>query len=355
MRGVAALYVMFGHIFTFADPLMKSRRPNSGMGIFSLLAAPFWYGHLAVAAFITISGYCLQLALFGRSDGRFADFKSYIWRRARRILPPYYACLVLSILVCLAVTGKHSGMPWSQYLPLSAEALFSHALLLHNFSPDWMYKINGVLWSIAIEFQLYFAFPIFVALMWRWGNSALIAASTGCAALLLVAVPGGSKLYFWYIPLFCLGIVAARIAKTDSTKWLNGRSLLLGGVVFFGSAGWLSSQYKAMIAADACIAIAAASGMMLATCAPENRLTAFFGSRAIATLGAFSYSIYLMHHPLLQVAVHFQPAFISTPLRQAAYLLVLSPVILAILWQFYRVFERPFIGSGKRPVAEPIA
>jgi len=347
MRGLAALYVMLGHIFTLADPLMKSRRPNSGMGIFPVLAAPFWYGHLAVAAFITISGYCLQLALFGRSNGRFAGYAAYLKRRLRRILPPYYACLGLSIVVCVFVTSQHEGMPWSQYLPLSNSALVTHALLIHNFSPDWMYKINGVLWSIAIEFQLYFVLPVFVAIMWRWGSMALMVLSSAVAWGLLVMVPGGSKLYFWYIALFCLGIVAARLANESSTKWLKPSQLAALGVVAFVAAGWLASQQKAMVGADACVAIAVACWMALATLDPSSRWCAWLASKPLAVVGAFSYSIYLVHHPLLQVAVHVQPAAVSTPLRQAAYLLACAPLILAIIWAFHCVFERPFMGGRK--------
>ena len=47
--------------------------------------------------------------------------------------------------------------------------LWSHLLLIHNFSPAWIFALNAVFWSIAVEVQLYLLYPLLWKLRARWG------------------------------------------------------------------------------------------------------------------------------------------------------------------------------------------
>src|SRR6185503_12558932 len=70
MRGAAALYVVLGHLCAMVDPNLRIGKPSQTPEWLQGLMSPFSYGHLAVAAFIVISGFCLQMSLFDRGDGR---------------------------------------------------------------------------------------------------------------------------------------------------------------------------------------------------------------------------------------------------------------------------------------------
>src|SRR5207248_1852670 len=135
------------------------------------------------------SGFCLQTSLFNGGNGEVTDFKRFFKRRALRILPPYYACLAVSILIALYITPLGKGLPFSQYIPLTPQVLTSHVFMYHNFSPDWMYKINGVLWSIAIESQLYLLFPLLVWLMARGSRPSMLLLASSVSAAVLIAWP----------------------------------------------------------------------------------------------------------------------------------------------------------------------
>src|SRR5579862_3526623 len=211
LRGVAALYVVLTHIGSMVDPSHLSGTDSKAPEWLQALIRPFWFGHLAVAAFIVLSGYCLQTSLFGGKDGRIHNFRKFYARRARRILPPYYATLILSVLVSIYITSKQPGMPFSQYVPVTQENVLAHVFMVHNFSPDWMYKLNGVLWSIAIEWQLYILFPILVALLLKVGRVLYVAVSALAAVALLMYIPDAIKLYVWYVPLFALGMAASHL------------------------------------------------------------------------------------------------------------------------------------------------
>lgn len=347
LRGIAALYVVIGHFGTMVDPDQKVLRGAGQPQWLQWVMAPFWHGHLAVAAFIVISGYCLQLSLFARGDGSKVSAGRFLARRCERILPPYYACLALSLLVCWLVTSKQSGMPWEQYLPADGPVIWSHVLMVHNLSPEWMYKINGVLWSIGIEFQLYFAFPVSIWLLYRVGRLLTLAVAVGLAALLLAEYAPAVKLYVWYIPLFVLGAVAANLAFYERAPKINPNLYLVVAAVGFGfMAGF--SGHKELLWSDVGVGLGTAA--LMAYCGrSRGSLTArWIGVRPLVALGAFSYSLYLMHHPILQVLFVIRPEWAATPARQMAYLWVLGlPIILASCWLFYLAFERPFVRSRR--------
>src|SRR5205807_888516 len=105
----------------------------------------FGFDHYAVTTFIVISGFCLMLPVAIAGGTLKGGAKQFYQRRARRILPPYYAALALSVAIALA-----------RGVPVTNGSLISHALLIHDFGASWIFDINGALWSIAVEWQLYF-------------------------------------------------------------------------------------------------------------------------------------------------------------------------------------------------------
>src|SRR5512140_3551673 len=121
LRGVAALYVVLTHFNSMVDPSHLDGSKSTTPTWLQPFLQPFIYGHLAVAAFIVLSGYCLQTSLFGGRDGRIHDYGKFFARRAKRILPPYYATLIFSIIVTIYLTSKQTVMPFTIYYPVTQE------------------------------------------------------------------------------------------------------------------------------------------------------------------------------------------------------------------------------------------
>ncbi len=354
LRGIAALYVVLSHFRSMVDPSELAGKASSAPEWLRHVLAPFSQGPLAVAAFIVLSGFCLQVSLFNGKDGRISDLRRFFIRRAWRILPPYYACLALSIVVALTVTVNQHTMPFDQYVPVTARNVWAHVFLVHNFSADTMYKINGVLWSIAIEAQLYLLFPWLVAALFKIGRVGILLLTTAIAVAVLGIFPESIKLYPWFLPLFALGMVTAHFAYRP-----NARVGVLPGLGLFvfvagiGTTAWAVWARQAIPITNSAVALAVAGMIYLGSVAPHQWLPRAFAWRPLAAMGAFSYSLYLIHHPIEQVLYVFRPSFIQGPAAGVAYLLVVGlPIILLASYGFSRVFERPFILNRK--VVEPV-
>jgi peptidoglycan/LPS O-acetylase OafA/YrhL len=359
MRGIAAFYVVLQHTVTMVDPKMESLKPGPGDALFVRLMSVLWYGHLAVAAFIVLSGYCLQLAIYRRnpdSDGRVPNIRTFLSRRCWRILPPYYACLALSLVTCHFITSRQTGMPWAQYLPVTQDAVISHLLMVHNLSRDWMYKINGVLWSIAIEFQLYFCFAAIAHGMARtkaWLPTVLIGVAVG---LTIWLVPGSVKLYPWYAVLFAGGMLAARTSVNLGSWVAQGISMIprkditlfsavILGIPFLLTIRWIGYGFE-MWMIDSVFGLFTCYLLIYGHIFPSNLLVKLLGAKPLVWLGTFSYSLYLVHHLVIQFAYVNRPAGVQGLRAEWFYLLAWIPMILMICLGFFWLFEKPFM-KGK--------
>ncbi len=339
------MYVVLGHVCVLVDPrIVQGQRTDTPAWIQTLMA-PFWYGHLAVASFIVVSGFCLQMSLFDRGDGRMRNVWRFFGRRAKRILPAYYACLGVSLVVAMTVTSSQLGMPFRQYVPVTRENTLAHVFLVHNWRPEWMYKINGVLWSIATEAQLYLLFPVLVVLLFALRRTGLFLGTLGLAAWQVLEHPEWGKMYVWYVALFAFGMIAAHWAfRPNLRRGVHPRFAGWLGVAFAVGAVAAIVQTRSLPPRDLLMGAAVACWLYAGTVAPRSLPARVFGWGPIALVGIFSYSLYLMHHPILQVLYVFRPAWAAGPGMQLAYLAGVGlPVVLALCIAFFWMFERPFL------------
>ena len=142
----------------------------------------------------------------------------YIGRRARRILPPYYAALALVLILEHAgrLASPGPGKVWSWPLAgVTPQEIVSHLLLAHNLRQDWADAIDGPMWSVATEWQIYFLFPLILLPAWRrLGRLPVVV--IGFVVGLLPALLLRTDLIFacpWYLGLFAMGMVGALLAQ----------------------------------------------------------------------------------------------------------------------------------------------
>ncbi|MEA2688762.1 MAG: hypothetical protein QOD51_1369 [Candidatus Eremiobacteraeota bacterium] len=348
LRGVAALYVVLYHVWQ-AGIAHAATATMPGL----LALTPFLqYGHFAVAAFIVISGYCLALPVAQRPEKAFGA-KRFFMRRARRLMPAYVPVVLLSIIPFAAATVIAGGHVNAPHLALAAVL---HLGLIHNLFYATNEYLNGPLWSIALECQIYVVFALLLVPVWR---------RFGVVAQLAVALVLGFLPHFvlhafdwtvpWLLALFAMGVVAAQLTARPVPRlpwnWiaLGAALVAVATLVPFRDAkatDWGTSP------AD--LAVGAAVAAFFVAAARDGRLipARLLATRPIVFLGTFSYSLYLIHAPLVDVTGALLVRAHAGPMLSALVWSALVVGVVAAAYAFYRVFERPFLSAGFRQAFE---
>jgi peptidoglycan/LPS O-acetylase OafA/YrhL len=348
LRGAAAMTVGLYHFDKIFWELRGSGAPPHGLGsVLALLA------HYAVDVFIVLSGYCLMIPV-ARSGG-FADFRVFVRRRALRILPPYYAALAVSVALALfwPVREQHTGV--------SAGSVISHLVLLHNLNASWIYDLNGTLWSIATEWQIYFVFALLLIPLHRRIGPAMTALSAfAISAAPWLLIPGFHKVEracFWYIGLFAMGMWAAhenyspRASNSGRTRNLELAAITVATLAASAIAVRQLSDnaFPAIFSlADGCVGALTALLLyrwnVVARDGRDSAALRFFSSKWLVAFGLFSYSFYLIHSRLLERVIAVSPLRgASLPFSYILTFAVALSVVLVCSRAFYLLFERPFI------------
>ena len=273
LRGLAALYVVVNHVFLRAFPG------------YPVDHAPFWagwfiYGRFAVVVFIVLSGFSLALSP-ARHGWRLDAISRFARRRARRILPAYWAALAFSLAVAwLIVPQPGHGVP-------DAKSVLVNGLLVQNIvgapSP------NAAFWSMAVEAQLYLLFPLLLLMVRRWGAIVMVAAVTLVVAAVGIVGPHVSRLDTFVIQsppdlaaLFAVGILTAGIvgasrgSQVVAVGWLAlaAAAPVLATIWWQGSVWTLDHLFWVDLAlgpAIACLLAALATGRPAPAPAPARR------------------------------------------------------------------------------------
>lgn len=306
--------------------------------LFHMGAPGFGSGFLGVDIFFVISGYLMQK--LHRDD---SSALSFYRRRARRLLPAYFATVAVTLLAAYFVTLP---MDYSQAAGQAAAAAIFMSNVGFWFQNSYFSKdlFNPLLhlWSLAVEVQFYLLFPV-LAWITRGRPRFLAAITLASLALCVVLLLVSPKTSFFMMPTrlwqFTLGMLAA--------TWTGKANRRIGLAAF---AGMVAIPFVP-IAVDAtsfisghpglaALAVSAATALALAH-RLDDRLTGSGAGRIGQRVGNISYSLYLAHWPVL-VLINYQP-FAGTVTSGGGALITLMSValIVAATALLYLCFERP--------------
>ena len=307
LRGLTALYVVFCHAAEEINLFEGVRFPSWAR----LLILPLNLGHYAVGIFIVLSGYCLMLPVASSADQQLkGGFRSYILRRARRILPPYYAAMILTLaFMAFIPAARHTDavfcfMAHDSFRP---DVLISHLLILHNLRPEWATQIAYPMWTVATEWQIYFVFGLLLLPVWRrFGSVVTILLASAMGIAITLAIPSTQVACFWFLGLFAFGMAAAarsgKIGLKETRLWgfiAAGCAALLGFLSLFAHLKTIQIQADFIVGGFAAPLILYCAGSVARGASPWP--LRFLEAKPAQKLGAFSYSLYLIHAPILSL------------------------------------------------------
>ena len=358
LRAVAAIVVIWHHCWL----QMYEHRTNWSYDPTYHYTKLLALGQYSVDLFIVLSGFCLALPVM-RNAGRLkAGTVEFLKRRARRILPPYYMAMAVSLVLIWTLIGHRTGTHWDISLPAGPVAIFIHLLLLQDLAASG--KINHVFWSIAVEWQIYFFFPVLLIFWRRIGaaKSTILATIISVVLYLFLSALGNTHhaftrllgLNFPYYALFTFGVFAAAIATSDSAEviaikqcvnWSFAFAVVTAIALIFDFVVGEQSLLEHVWMLHYLFGIWAATLLVTLTLAPQHPLHRMLAWRPLVFLGTFAYSIYLIHAPLIQVLWQYILVPLHTsPAEQFWGLVVVgTPLFVGAAYLFFLCCERPFL------------
>lgn len=346
LRGVAAVIVVVYHVLLLNDAFeapAEGVAPESGR--WWLTNTPLylgWAGPQAVALFFVLSGFVLALPATYRS----IHWRSYYPARLLRLMVPVWGSLALAALLVGLVprrTQPQLSDWYATHVGHGPSEAIGNGLLLFDTG-----VINSPLWSLRFEVLFSLLLPLYVLagrLFPRAGVAKFTALVVLVAALDAASVSRTRLDQPKYLVMFAFGVLlayeqprVARVARhltaTTTRSALSAAACvaLLTGEALRRSVGENSAAIAGVV--SAMLLVGASLAVVLALhWEPARRA---LSTRRLAWLGSRSFSLYLVHEPLLITTAQLWPG-----MSPAARLLLVLPLSLLVSEGFFRIVERP--------------
>jgi peptidoglycan/LPS O-acetylase OafA/YrhL len=345
LRGIAILLVLAFHCRSVFSSSLEAPY---------LLLRGLDLGWSGVDLFFVLSGFLITGILLDSRDSP-TYFKTFYLRRALRIFPLYFAYLFLILVVV-----RHLGPDlWSSTNP------WWYATYLLNWKADHGYNdlYLGHLWSLAIEEQFYFIWPLVVWLTprrWlRWVCLVVAVLALGFRCFLEIRGQSPEAIYrltLSRMDALALGALVAtgvRDFRAVLDRWA-GPVLAVCGLGFLGVVANLTAGYwndvrmrtvgaSLLEASFACVVFMAATRQ-------SGALGRALRSPFLRKFGKYSYAMYVLHSVPYNLTVEAVGALRASGLAPALILLLKClyfPAIVSVAfgaaWVSWRVIEEPFL------------
>ncbi len=313
----------------------------SGLEGLSILSSTL-SSEASVKSFFILSGFLIFMSYENSSS-----ISSYFSKRIRRIYPAYLIVILASVLLGVFFTTLSVNQYWSFtslkfFLANLTFLNFLQPELPGLFTNNLHHAVNGALWTLKIEVMFYISVPLMVACFNRFGRLSVMALLFICSVI------------YSYI-LFALAQSNGGGAFTELQRQLPGQ------LTFFivGAAGYYYfetfKKYALYLVPISVLAFLLKAHLPWTILEPLalGILVIYFATvfpylGNFGKYGDFSYGIYILHFPILQLLIAHH-LFVDSPvlfITVAAFLVIICSIL---LWHFV---EKPFLRKSSHYVAK---
>ncbi|MDY6221317.1 MAG: acyltransferase [Candidatus Alectryocaccobium sp.] len=175
-----------------------------------------FFGELGVTLFFLLSGYGIYSSLNKKEmNGSFPSWLGFMKGRCRRIIPPYYICIIFLLIFQTYTLIGSEGWP----------TIVAYFCFAQNFFVSTHGAINGALWALATIFQFYLIAPFLYKLLKKnWIITAVVSILISVLSKFVIyhyLLKGAEGTYYFVygrqliaaLDNFVLGMVAALLAE----------------------------------------------------------------------------------------------------------------------------------------------
>jgi peptidoglycan/LPS O-acetylase OafA/YrhL len=311
-------------------------------------------GFVGVDVFFVISGYVISKSLLADlQSGRFS-VTGFYERRIRRIFPALVATMLATWIVAFALLLPSYFLDFSRSLVATA-AFVSNVYFWKNSG----YFANGAdlrpllhTWTLSVEEQFYIFAPLTLFLVFRylrrnwWLTLGPLALAS--LALSIVATRIGPTANFFLLPmraweLLIGALLALAPPPAPPARW-SREALAAIGLALIAYAVFAytpATPFPGLAALPPCLGAAL---LIYVGSSGGSFATGALSVRPMVAVGLISYSLYLVHWPIVSFLTYYQlqpPGPAEVPLILAA-----SLVLATLSWRFV---EQPFRNRSFRP------
>ena len=370
LRAIAILLVLLRHA---AHPLQQGH--GAVLAFYGWdMATPFINGWIGVDLFFVLSGFLISCHLMRRNiaggataaprhcgpgAGRAWSWRRYLSARALRIVPTYLfvmAIVVAGLIPLYHIAGGLMGV-----------RIGYHILFLQDYLPA---NIVVSFWSLGVEEKFYLLAPLLILATLRLGRPrqryALLAGIILLPSLLRVmtalAHPQIDS-YEAFFPIFrspfhlsfdglIIGVLCAQIhmdrALVEKLRagaifqlaWLAGLAIILSHLLLtdlMGTIGWYDKSIQPLV-------ISIGFGLILMSVICDNKDHRLLGSWGALMMARISYPLYLIHLPLIPLALAVQgPGAAAGFSGFASFAIVFISMSMLAALVIHFLVEKPFL------------
>ncbi|PIF21360.1 acyltransferase family protein [Candidatus Pantoea floridensis] len=310
LRGVASLSVFLCHFLISFYPLGFDKiYPNSAFdyandGIISkILRLPllsvFWNGTLAVSIFFVLSGYVLTKSFYETNES--SILKSRIAKRYFRFCIP----VLMSVLLSWVIIESGAGY-WKDAAQISGSKWLGS---FWNFEPSLIYALKDglfdsiflghsiytpTLWTMRIEIIGSFIVLSYVGLI----NKGIAEVIFLIISSLFICVIASDSAPYYLAFIAGFYINKCRMEISGSVKIIIILiSIYLGSYDHTNNYSWIRSLFGDSIFTRNLMSVV--SGFLIVFLMANGVMRTFFESKPMKYLGRISFSIYLVHFPII--------------------------------------------------------
>jgi peptidoglycan/LPS O-acetylase OafA/YrhL len=315
LRGLAACIVLVSHISNLTN-LWNELLGAGG-------------GQIGVMLFFVLSGY-LMGALYLDHPFTLKNVWNYAVHRIARVVPLFYLVIVLAMIIGKIGDALHVNL-----------TLYDVGNVFNLF---FFIKGTDVFWTIPVEVQFY---AMFTLIWWLNSKSKILTIFVLMAAVPLMIhlnIQSFSRSLLFHLAFFLSGALISRWFSLNSRAqraelmWSAGfvAAFVFAFLLFPQVNAWLFNQSapreiwhdsRYLLAISACLIMTLNS----------NIASAILGNKIMSHLGQISYSIYLLHIPVILSLDRFTPSRRSPEL----FLLIAFVLVIALASVTHKYFERP--------------
>ena len=345
LRGLAAMMVVLHHCWVHAGAYRCLG--YEWFGHRAYLTNIYSYGYIGVDLFLVLSGFCLSWPFLNNPTRSFS-WLTYAKKRLLRIWPTYL--LTVSLLLVAGFLWRWFHFPITSQTPQTSPG-FAELLGVRQVAAALTLQktfLNSSFWSLCLEMRWYFVFPFVLLFARRCSAWLLLPVALVLCALCPIPSNGPLKLLI-YLPDFVAGVLVAEVharAKFPLHQALKQYSLLgfsgFAVLCFF----WLPGAFTPGRGGIPEAALTTGLFFFLLLFALNSRERLSWPLRGLKSVGIFSYSLYLIHQPIIEASFALLHTQTWAPLMQWMFWQTFFVLfLLGMGFLFYLAAEKPFLDA----------